>query len=81
MKTSPKTPEAPATPKLLLKEDDLVPKTPTSAENTPRRLQKQIDQAIGDHRTSASMINAVIGPNGISTKGKLKGASFWINWA
>ena len=55
--------------KELVKPDDLVPKTPQSAESTPRRLQKQIDTAIGDHRTSASMINAVIGPNGISTKG------------
>ncbi|KAL4217128.1 hypothetical protein ACF0H5_023582 [Mactra antiquata] len=53
--------------KVMIKED-LAPRTPQSAESTPRRLQKQIDDAIGDHRTSASMINAVIGPNGISTR-------------
>jgi hypothetical protein len=48
----------------------MVPRTPQSAgETTPRRLQKQIDKAIGDHRTSASMINAVMGPDGISTRG------------
>lgn len=58
--------------KPVLKEADLAPRTPQSAESTPRRLQKQIDNAIGDHRTSASMINAVIGPNGISTRGKHK---------
>lgn len=52
----------------LVKPDDMVAKTPQSAESTPRRLQKQIDTAIGDHRTSASMINAVVGPQGISTK-------------
>ena len=46
---------------------DLQPKSPQSAESTPRRLQKQIDKAIGDHRTQASMINAVVG--GISTEG------------
>jgi len=46
-----------------------MPATPAGGESTPRRLQKQIDKAIGDHRTSASMINAVIGPCGISTRG------------
>jgi len=46
--------------------DPLVPKTPPPPFE-PERLQKQIDHAIGDHRTSASMINAVVG--GISTKG------------
>ena len=61
--------EVKAEDKNLVKPDDLVTKTPQSAESTPRRLQKQIDSAIGDHRTSASMINAVIGPSGISTKG------------
>jgi len=55
--------------KVLVQDGDLQPRTPQSAENTPRRLQKQIDIAIGDHRTSASMINAVMGPDGISTKG------------
>lgn len=52
----------------LVRECDMEPRTPQSAESTPRRLQKQIDRAIGDHRTSASMINAVIGPSGISTR-------------
>lgn len=52
----------------LARENDMTPQTPQSAESTPRRLQKQIDKAFGDQRTSASMINAVIGPNGISTK-------------
>ena len=52
---------------------DLVPKTPQSAESTPRRLQKQIDTAIGDHRTSASMINAVVGSAGFSTRGENSG--------
>lgn len=48
-------------------EEDLLPKSPQSAESTPRRLQKQIDLAIGSHRTSSSMINAVIG--GVNTRG------------
>ena len=57
----------------LVREDDMVPCTPQSpGESTPRRLQKQIDKAIGDHRTSASMINAVMGPDGISTRGNIK---------
>ena len=30
-------------------------------------IQKQIDEAIGQHRTSASMINATVG--GVSTRG------------
>ena len=46
--------------------DPLVPKEPPQPFE-PERLQKQIDHAIGDHRTSASMINAVVG--GIPTKG------------
>lgn len=46
---------------------DLQPKSPQSAESTPRILQKQIDRAIGDHRTQSSMINAVVG--GVSTQG------------
>ncbi|KAL3855117.1 hypothetical protein ACJMK2_014346 [Sinanodonta woodiana] len=50
----------------LVKSEDLQPKSPQSAESTPRRLKKQIDSAIGDHKTSASMINAVVG--GIPTK-------------
>jgi len=66
--TSPHTPKTPE-----VKEEDLVQKTPQSAESTPRRLQKQIDIAIGDHRTSASMINAVVGPNGLSTRGNFFG--------
>ncbi|KAK3083356.1 hypothetical protein FSP39_020708 [Pinctada imbricata] len=45
---------------------DLQPKSPQSAESTPRRLKKQIDKAIGDHRTQSSMINAVVG--GVSTR-------------
>ncbi|KAJ8320714.1 hypothetical protein KUTeg_002358 [Tegillarca granosa] len=50
----------------LASDADLVRRTPQSAESTPRRLQKQIDKAIGDHRTSSSMINAVIG--GVNTQ-------------
>ncbi|CAC5414683.1 EF-hand domain-containing family member B [Mytilus coruscus] len=46
--------------------DDLVRKSVHSAESTPRRLKLQIDRAIGDHRTSANMINAVVG--GVSTR-------------
>ena len=34
--------------------------------SSPQRLLKQIDKAIGEHRTSASMINSVVG--GIPTK-------------
>lgn len=42
---------------------------PTMERNdTPNRLQKQIDRAIGEHRTSSSMINAIAGNNGISTR-------------
>lgn len=48
---------------------DLQPKSPQSAESTPRILQKQIDKAIGDHRTQSSMINAVVGR--VSTQGNL----------
>lgn len=50
-----------------LSQDDLIKKSPQSSESTPRRLQKQIDKAIGDHHTSSSMINAAVG--GISTRG------------
>ncbi|XP_071502668.1 EF-hand domain-containing family member B-like [Diadema antillarum] len=35
-------------------------------EGTPERIKKQIDEAIGGHRTSAQMINSVVG--GVSTK-------------
>ncbi|XP_041374542.1 EF-hand domain-containing family member B-like [Gigantopelta aegis] len=48
------------------KQGDLVPKSPQSNESTPRRLQKQIDKAIGNHHTSAQMINAVVG--GVDTR-------------
>lgn len=51
----------------LANPSDLQPKSPQSAESTPRILQKQIDKAIGDHRTQSSMINAVVG--GVSTQG------------
>ncbi|XP_064646873.1 EF-hand domain-containing family member B-like [Lineus longissimus] len=44
---------------------DMVPTS--SRDSTPRRLQKQIDKAIGNHRTSSSNINAVVG--GLNTKG------------
>ena len=57
--------------KPVIDEQDLVERpssTSASRESTPRRLQKQIDAAIGDHRTSNSMINAVVG--GVSTKGE-----------
>lgn len=50
----------------IVNETDVVPKSPQSRESTPRRLKKQIDKAVGDHRTSASMINAVVG--GLSTR-------------
>ncbi|XP_060065621.1 EF-hand domain-containing family member B-like [Ylistrum balloti] len=75
------TPKTPVTPKsapsphvrtphsgseVQVSQEDLHQKTPQSAESTPRRLQKQIDMAIGNHRTSSSMINAVIG--GVDTR-------------
>ncbi|XP_074654131.1 EF-hand domain-containing family member B-like [Tubulanus polymorphus] len=50
----------------LIEKHDITPKSPASAESTPRRIQKQIDQAIGEHRTSNQMINAVVG--GVSTR-------------
>ena len=40
----------------------------------PERLLNQIDRAIGDHRTSSSMINAVVG--GIPTHGTVHGVSY-----
>ena len=36
-------------------------------EQIPPRLQKQIDASVGGHKTSASMINAVVG--GLDTQG------------
>lgn len=51
----------------VVDDKDLVPKSPQSQDSTPRRLQKQVDKAIGGHRTSANMINAVVG--GVSTRG------------
>ena len=44
------------------------PETTEQGEEDVARLKKQIDRSIGEHRTSASMINAVIG--GVSTKGE-----------
>lgn len=38
-----------------------------SEVGTPERLNKQIDGAVGQHRTSSSRISAVVG--GVSTKG------------
>ena len=35
--------------------------------STPRTLERQIDKAIGNHQTSASMINAIVG--GVSSRG------------
>ncbi|XP_071100743.1 EF-hand domain-containing family member B-like [Haliotis cracherodii] len=62
-----KTEDAPAVSDSQVVEDkDLVPKSPQSQDSTPRRLQKQVDKAIGGHRTSANMINAVVG--GVSTR-------------
>ncbi|KAL8617479.1 hypothetical protein ACOMHN_048117 [Nucella lapillus] len=52
----------------LVQQGDLKQRTPQSAECTPRRLQKQIDRSIGNHHTSASMINAVVGPVGIDSR-------------
>ena len=52
----------------IVADQDLTNKSPQSSESTPRRLKKQIDKAIGAHRTSASIINSVVG--GVSTRGK-----------
>ncbi|KAK7507423.1 hypothetical protein BaRGS_00001358 [Batillaria attramentaria] len=52
----------------LVKEGDLQPRSAQTGESTPRRLQKQVDRAIGEHCTSASMINAVVGPGGFDTR-------------
>ena len=52
----------------LVQPGDLQQRSPQSAETTPRRLQKQIDRAIGNHHTSAGMINAVVGPTGLDTR-------------
>jgi len=52
----------------LVQSGDLSKRNPQSAESTPRRLQKQIDRAIGNHHTSAGMINAVAGPAGQDTR-------------
>ncbi|ESO84516.1 hypothetical protein LOTGIDRAFT_131996, partial [Lottia gigantea] len=41
-------------------------KTAQNSGSTPRRLKQQIDRAIGNHKTSAGMINAVVG--GVSTR-------------
>ena len=35
--------------------------------SSPRTLEKQIDSAVGNHQTSSSMINAIVG--GVSSKG------------
>ncbi len=40
----------------------------TESDPTPPRLPKQIDCAIGGHRTSSSLINAVVG--GLPTRGQ-----------
>ncbi|KAK6165768.1 hypothetical protein SNE40_022627 [Patella caerulea] len=45
---------------------DFVQKSPQSSDSTARRLKKQIDIAVGNHKTSAGMINAVVG--GVSSK-------------
>ena len=45
------------------------PEAKEQSEEDVGTLKKQIDQSIGEHRTSASMINAVVG--GVSTKGKI----------
>ena len=64
----------------LVQNGDLEPKSPQNPENTPRRIQKQIDKAIGDHHTSAGMINAVAGPTGIDTTSKYVffSQNYWI---
>ncbi len=51
---------------------NLEPDAVTSAKS--ENIQKQIDNAIGKHRTSASMINATVG--GVSTKGNKFGIAF-----
>ncbi|XP_013406172.1 EF-hand domain-containing family member B-like [Lingula anatina] len=50
----------------VVEDKDLVPKSPQSRASTPRRLQKQIDDAITQQKTSSSVISAVVG--GLSTK-------------
>lgn len=60
------TPVVSARSSSAVSHEDLVRKSVHSAESTPRRLKMQIDKAIGDHRTSAGMINAVVG--GVSTR-------------
>ena len=54
-----------------LKTGDLEYKVDTCGPTAwaPKHLEQQIDKAVGDSRTSASMINAVAGSGGISTKG------------
>ncbi|XP_071943653.1 EF-hand domain-containing family member B-like [Antedon mediterranea] len=42
----------------------------TAAAHMPDVISKQIDQAVGEHRTSSSMINAAVG--GVSTQGYRK---------
>jgi hypothetical protein len=54
-------------PSGLPKKKPVPPSLEKDREAIPPRLQQQIDASIGGHRTSASMINAVVG--GIDTKG------------
>lgn len=68
IKPKPPTLQATGEKSDLVKDSDVQPWSPQTGESTPRRLQKQIDRAIGDHHTSASMINSVVGPGGIDTR-------------
>lgn len=62
----PDTPVTSARSQSAVSNEELVRKSVHSAESTPRRLKMQIDKAIGNHKTSAGMINAVVG--GVSTR-------------
>ncbi|KAK3735039.1 hypothetical protein RRG08_001829 [Elysia crispata] len=52
----------------LIEDADMIPKSAQSSELTPRHIQKQVDVSVGNHSTSNSMYNAVVGPGGISTR-------------
>ena len=51
----------------IVTDEELKQKNPQQEDSNPVHLQAQIDRAIGQHLTSAGMINAVIG--GITTQG------------
>ena len=51
----------------VVEESDGTKRVQSSREATPARLQNQIDQAIGGHRTSSAVIN---GGCGMGTRGR-----------